>query len=1026
MTSSPTTASAGALLRQRQAENFPVALRVLPAALRQDLEAVYDVVRVIDDLGDEAPGDRLALLDSFAEDQHRAFEGGQPQWDVLRRLVPTIRRRNLSEQPLLQLIEANRVDQHTCRYDSFDDLVGYCRLSAVPIGRLVLRIFGHAEPELAALSDDVCIALQILEHCQDVAEDYRRGRIYLPQQDLASFGVRPEELAGRSASPQLRALINHQVDRCEQLLDSGDRLVGSAARLGPAGDRRLRGRRPGDRDGIAAQRRGRAEHGAEAEPRPYRLVRGAHPGAPKPPAEPMNAQLTDAFAATESITRSQARNFYYGIRLLPRAKRTALCAVYALARRIDDIGDGDRSPAEQKLQRLTELSARLDSIDNATDSGDPVLVAVAEVSRHFPIPLGAFQELIQGVQLDVRGARYETFDELTQYCRFVAGSIGRLCLGVFGSDGTDPAAATYADSLGIGLQQTNILRDIREDLLAGRVYLPAQDLDRFGVRLRIADDGRLADDDGRLTELIRFSAERATDWYQRRSAPAAAAGLAQPEQLRRDGRHLSAAAGPDRVRAGPGLRRPAQPVRRRQGPDRRTSPAGRAGHPSSGERVSAGRVAVIGGGLAGITAALRLADAGRPVLLLEAGAKLGGLTHSFQRGELHVDNGQHVFLRCCQAYLRLLDRLGVREQVTLQPRLDVAVRAPDEGRPARLSRTGLPAPLHLGSSLLRYRMLSPADRLRAVAGALAMRRLPGADPALDSVNFGEWLDEHGQNSRTVAALWDVFTVATLNLPAAAASLAMAAKVFQTGLLTDAAAGDIGWSLVPLQQLHGEPAVRALEGAGGRDPHPQPGHRADPGRHRLDGPRPGRPDRAGRAGGARRAAGPGRAIAAGGQPEPAGRLGAAAGQLADRQRAPGAGSTGAGRGLRCRGALAGAVDLRPHRAVRPGPAAEPRPVPGDLAVGRRRADRQPHGRSPRLGAARAGPVAARVPAGRGSRLLRQPGTARHLPGHARQRLTATTGRHVACPGWPWPARGRPPAGRPRWRARCSAAKPPPSC
>jgi 15-cis-phytoene synthase len=253
----------------------------------------------------------------------------------------------------------------------------------------------------------------------------------------------------------------------------------------------------------------------------------------------MNAQLTDAFAATESITRSQARNFYYGIRLLPRAKRTALCAVYALARRIDDIGDSDQSPAEQKLQRLTELSARLDSIDDAADSGDPVLVAVAEVSRHFPIPLGAFGELIQGVQLDVRGARYQTFDELTQYCRYVAGSIGRLCLGVFGSDGTDPAAATYADALGIGLQQTNILRDIREDLLAGRIYLPAEDLDRFGVRLRITDDGRLADDEGRLTELIRFSAERATDWYQRglrllplldwrsRSSCAAMAGIYQ-------------------------------------------------------------------------------------------------------------------------------------------------------------------------------------------------------------------------------------------------------------------------------------------------------------------------------------------------------------------------------------------------------------------------------------------------------------------------------------------------------------------
>jgi phytoene synthase len=224
----------------------------------------------------------------------------------------------------------------------------------------------------------------------------------------------------------------------------------------------------------------------------------------------MNAQLTEAFAATESITRAQARNFYYGIRLLPRDKRTALCAVYALARRIDDIGDGTDLPAEEKLRRLAELNDRLDGIES--ESADPVLVAVAEVSRQFPIPLGAFGELIQGVRLDVQGARYDTFAELTQYCRYVAGSIGRLCLGVFGS-GADPAAPGYADALGIGLQQTNILRDIREDLLAGRVYLPAEDLDRFGVRLRLDGNGRLADDDGRLSELIRFSAERAGEWY---------------------------------------------------------------------------------------------------------------------------------------------------------------------------------------------------------------------------------------------------------------------------------------------------------------------------------------------------------------------------------------------------------------------------------------------------------------------------------------------------------------------------------
>jgi squalene synthase HpnC len=214
------------LSQQRQAENFPVSLRVLPRELRRDLVAVYDVVRVIDDLGDEAVGDRLALLENFAADQHRAFTGQQPEIEVLRRLVPTIRRRNLAEQPLIDLIEANRMDQRITRYQGFEDLIGYCRLSAVPIGRLVLQIFDRPEPELAALSDDVCIALQILEHCQDVAEDYRRGRIYLPLDDLRAHRVEPAELAGSTAGPGLRAVINLELDRCERLLDSGNRLVG--------------------------------------------------------------------------------------------------------------------------------------------------------------------------------------------------------------------------------------------------------------------------------------------------------------------------------------------------------------------------------------------------------------------------------------------------------------------------------------------------------------------------------------------------------------------------------------------------------------------------------------------------------------------------------------------------------------------------------------------------------------------------------------------------------------------------------
>jgi phytoene synthase len=218
--------------------------------------------------------------------------------------------------------------------------------------------------------------------------------------------------------------------------------------------------------------------------------------------------LEDAYRDCEAITKAQARNFYYGIRLLPADKRAVLCAVYALARRIDDIGDGDL-PTGQKVAALADLRGALADLDR---SADPVLVAVADAARRFPVPLGAFTEIVDGVEMDVTGRTYATFDDLVVYCRCVAGSVGRLCLGVFGSK-ADPRASQYADALGIALQQTNILRDIREDLGNGRVYLPQSDLDRFGVELKLDERGNLADKDGELAALIGFCAERARQWY---------------------------------------------------------------------------------------------------------------------------------------------------------------------------------------------------------------------------------------------------------------------------------------------------------------------------------------------------------------------------------------------------------------------------------------------------------------------------------------------------------------------------------
>jgi 15-cis-phytoene synthase len=225
------------------------------------------------------------------------------------------------------------------------------------------------------------------------------------------------------------------------------------------------------------------------------------------------AGVEAAYEHCETVTRQQAKNFAYGIALLTGDKRRALSAVYAYARRIDDIGDGTL-PAAEKIDALQETRVALQGLQDGADvSGDPILMALRDAAARFAIPLAAFGELIDGCEADVRGVSYATFADLEHYCRCVAGSIGRLSLGVFGTSEPD-IAAPLADSLGVALQITNILRDIREDLENGRVYLPAEDLDRFGCVLAPAGpDGAAARIEGPMAELIRFEADRARGWY---------------------------------------------------------------------------------------------------------------------------------------------------------------------------------------------------------------------------------------------------------------------------------------------------------------------------------------------------------------------------------------------------------------------------------------------------------------------------------------------------------------------------------
>lgn len=221
------------------------------------------------------------------------------------------------------------------------------------------------------------------------------------------------------------------------------------------------------------------------------------------------------------------------------------------------------------------------------------------------------------------------------------------------------------------------------------------------------------------------------------------------------------------------------------------------------------RVIVVGGGLAGVSAAIRLAEQGKAVTVYEARPRLGGATYSFQRGELTVDTGQHVLLRCYRHYLDLLARIGADHLVTFQRRLDIPVLSP--GAPQAHIRRSLhaPAPLHLAGAVIGYQALTPGERLRAVAAAAALRHVDPDDPATDLVTFGEWLRQHGQTPRVMRRLWALITVAALNIEPDTASLALAARVIRSGLLESAAGSDIGVPDVPLASLHDQPARDAF-------------------------------------------------------------------------------------------------------------------------------------------------------------------------------------------------------------------------
>lgn len=201
-------------------ENFRVASPVLPRALRADLYALYGFARLVDDIGDEAQGDRLAMLD-WLDSELDALYAGRPRHELMQRLLPTVRAHGIPPDPFRRLIEANRRDQEVARYQTFDELLDYCRLSADPVGHLVLYVFDSATPERMALSDRVCSGLQIVEHLQDVGEDLERGRVYLPLEDMENYGCTVEDLTKRPTPDGVRQVVAFEALRARRLLDEG-------------------------------------------------------------------------------------------------------------------------------------------------------------------------------------------------------------------------------------------------------------------------------------------------------------------------------------------------------------------------------------------------------------------------------------------------------------------------------------------------------------------------------------------------------------------------------------------------------------------------------------------------------------------------------------------------------------------------------------------------------------------------------------------------------------------------------------
>jgi len=520
-------------------ENFHVVSWMLPRHLRRHFYNVYAYCRWADDLGDEVadPARALELLNWWESELNLCYEG-RPSHPVFVALAPTIREFDIPAEPFHDLLTAFRQDQTIHRYATWEDLLGYCRYSANPVGRLVLYLCGYRDPERQRLSEATCTALQLANFWQDVSRDLDKRRIYIPIDALTRHGLEAKDIEARIFDNRYAALMRELIARTRELFAEGWPL---AATLGP----RLRldielFSRGGlavldaiesigyntlvKRPSIGKAKRvllfGRALASQVLPGLNSSKVSTINSEVGAPIANPSRlsengTDLESSYECCRRVARNAASNFYYAFYMLPRPKRDALCAIYAFMRLVDDASDAPVSaPAatdENALRRvaLSRWRVLLDKCVAGDTSGHAILPAFADTVKRYRIPPRYLHDLISGAEMDLVETNYATFGALQEYCYRVAGTVGLTCVHVFGFE--DPRVLELAQHLGIAFQLTNILRDVSSDLAIRRVYIPAEDLSRFGCSVAELERGVVTP---AVRELLRFEAERAWKSYR--------------------------------------------------------------------------------------------------------------------------------------------------------------------------------------------------------------------------------------------------------------------------------------------------------------------------------------------------------------------------------------------------------------------------------------------------------------------------------------------------------------------------------